>query len=76
VKQHRCVKKYEGTTKGMEAQVKMLERAPEKYNVSVCTIILDDDSNGRAKAQHVSNGGQLTQPVEEPRFLADPSHRK
>ncbi len=45
-------------------------------NVSVCTIISDDDSNARAKAQHVSNGGQLTANTEEPTFLADPSHRK
>jgi hypothetical protein len=30
VKKHRCVKNYEGTSKGMEAQalVEMLERAP------------------------------------------------
>jgi hypothetical protein len=78
VKKHRCVKNYEGTSKGMEAQalVEMLERAPEKYNVSICTIFSDDDSNGRVKAQHDSNGGQLTQANEEPSFLADPSHRK
>ncbi len=28
------------------------------------------------KAQHDSNGGQLTQAIEEPSSLADPSHRK
>jgi hypothetical protein len=38
--------------------------------------ISDDDSNGRAKAQHVSNGGKLPLHLEEPKFLADPSHRK
>jgi len=78
VKKHRCVKNYEGTSKAMEAQalVEMLERAPKKHNVSICTIISDDDSNGRAKAQFVSNGGQLRSAVEQPTFKADPSHRK
>jgi hypothetical protein len=78
VKNHRCVKNYEGTSKGMEAQalVKMLERAPKKNNVSICTIISDDDSNGFLKAQHVRNGGRLTQAFEEPSFLANPSHCK
>jgi hypothetical protein len=78
VKNHRCIKNYGGTLKGMEAQalVALLERAPEKYNVSICTIVSDDDSKGRAKAQHVSNGGQLTLVIKEPSFFADPSHRK
>jgi hypothetical protein len=78
LKNHRCVKNYEGTSKGMEAQalVKMLERAPEKYNVSICTIISDGDSNGFLKVQHIRNGGRLTQAFEEPSFLADPSHCK
>jgi len=78
VKQHVCVRNYEGTSKGMEAKalVHMLERSAQKNNVSICTIISDDDSNGRAKAQYVSNGGQLTVAAEQPRFMADPSHRK
>jgi len=78
VKNHRCIKNYGSTLKGMEAQalVALLERSPEKYNVSICTIISDDDSKGRAKAQHVSNGGQLTLVIKEPSFFADPSHRK
>jgi len=65
VKNHRCVKNYEGTSK-----------APEKYNVSICTIISDGDSNGFLKVQHIRNGGRLTQAFEEPSFLADPSHCK
>jgi hypothetical protein len=78
VKKHYCLKNYEGTSKSMEAAalVEMLTRAIELNSVSVCTIISDDDSNGRAKAQHVSNGGKLPIHVEEPKFLADPSHRK
>ncbi len=48
----------------------------EEKGVSICTIISDDDSNGRSKAQHVENGGLLPVNVEEPTFLADPSHRK
>jgi hypothetical protein len=54
----------------------MLSRAPETYGVSICTIASDDDSNGRAKAEHICNGGLLPDAVEEPAFLADPSHRK
>jgi hypothetical protein len=78
VKPHCCVRNYEGTSKAMEAAglVEMLIRAPEKYGVSICTIISDDDSNGRAKARHITNGGLLPATVEEPKFLADPSHRK
>jgi hypothetical protein len=62
----------------MEAQVlvEMLVRAPEKHNVSIAVIVSDDDSNGRAKAKHVSNGGKLPTIIEEPKFLADPSHQK
>jgi hypothetical protein len=56
------------------ALVEMLSRAPELNSVSACTIISDDDSNGRAKAQHVSNGGKLPLHSEEPKFLANPSH--
>jgi len=54
----------------------MLERAPEQHNVVICSIISDDDSNGRAKAQFVINGGQLRRAVEQPSFKASPSHRK
>jgi len=38
-----------------EALVQMLQRAPEKNYVSICTIVSDNDSNGRAKAKHVRN---------------------
>jgi hypothetical protein len=77
-KQHHCVKNYEGSSKSMEAAglVMMLNRMPIEKNVSISTIISDDDSNARAKAQHPNNGGQLTITTEEPTFLADPSHRK
>jgi len=65
------------SSKSMEAAglVKILTRMPE-WGVSVCTIISDDESNARAKAQHIRNGGQLTDNIKEPNFLADPSHRK
>jgi hypothetical protein len=78
VKKHYWLKNFEGTSKLMEALalVEMLSRAPELSSFSVCTIISDNDSNGRSKAQHVSNGGKLQENVEEPKFLANPSHRK
>jgi hypothetical protein len=78
LKQHCCVKNYEGTSKGMEATalVKMLIRMPEEKGVSICTIISDDDPNGQAKVQHVENGGLLPVNVEELTFYVDPSHRK
>ncbi len=34
------------------------------------------DSNDRAKAWHITNGGQLPNNIKEPTFLADPSHQK
>jgi hypothetical protein len=54
----------------------MLVRLPEKGGVSICTIISDDNSNGRVKARNISNRGQLPAVVEEPKFLANPSHQK
>jgi hypothetical protein len=78
VKKHHCMRNYQGTSKAMEAEglVAMLQRAPKKNKISICTIISDDDSNGRAKARHINKGGKLLETVEEPEFLADPSHRK
>jgi len=75
---HRCLKNFDGSSKSMEAAglVAMLKRMPEQKSASVCIIISDDDSNARAKAQHICNGGSLPESIEEPRFLADPSHRK
>jgi len=69
---------YQGTSKSMEAEalVEMLQRPPETHKISFCTIISDDDSEGRAKVQHVTNGGKLLEKIEEPKFLADPSHCK
>jgi hypothetical protein len=58
------------------ALVKMLSRILDEKGVSICTVISDDDSNARAKAKHVSNGGLLPLTIEEPRFLANPSHPK
>jgi hypothetical protein len=77
-KPHNCVKNYEGSSKSMEAAglVQMLNRMPTEKHVSIATIVSDDDSNARSKAQHTNNGGQLTNTTEEPSFLADPSHRK
>jgi hypothetical protein len=78
IRTHLCVKNYDGSSKSMEAAAltKMLTRMPEEKSVSICTIISDDDSNGRAKARRVENGGELPNHVEEPTFFADPSHRK
>ena len=58
------------------ALTKMLIRLPEEKGVSICTIITDDDSNGRAKSRHVVNGGVLLIHVEEPAFRADPLDQK
>jgi len=62
----------------MEAAVlvKMLQHMPEEKGVSICTIVSDGDSNARSKARHENNGGVLPLTVKEPKFLADPSHRK
>jgi len=75
---HNCMKNFDGSSKSMEAAAltRMLIRMPEEKGVSICSIITDDDSNGRAKSRHVCNGGILPDTVEEPTFLADPSHRK
>jgi tRNA(Ile2) C34 agmatinyltransferase TiaS len=52
VRKHNCVKNYEGSSKAMEtkALTTMLIRMPAEKDVSICTIISDDDSNGRAKS--------------------------
>jgi len=64
-------------SKAMEAAalVEMLCRAPKKLNLSICIVLPDDDSDGRAKAQHVTNGGKLALTIEEPKFFPDPSQR-
>jgi hypothetical protein len=78
VKKHHCMRNYQVTSKAVEAEalVAMLQRAPEKNKISICIIISDDDSNGRAKARYINKGGKLLETVEEPEFLAEPSHRK
>jgi ribosomal protein L37AE/L43A len=78
VKKHECMKNYDGTSKSMKAAalVSMLCHTPQEKGVSIKAIISDDDSNGRKKAQHIDRGGQLPTHVEEPKFFADPSHRK
>jgi hypothetical protein len=47
---------------------------PEEKDVSICTIITDEDSNGRSKSRHANNGGVLPVDIEEASFCADPSH--
>jgi hypothetical protein len=58
VRNHECMKNYEGTSKSMEtaALVKMLICMLEEKGVTIIAIISDDDSNGRRKAQHIDNG--------------------
>jgi len=72
VNKHQCMRNYKGTSKAMEAEalVTMLQRAPEKNSVSICTIISDDDSNGKALAKHTSNGGKLLETTKRPRFTS------
>jgi len=76
--QHNCLKIFEGSLKSMEAAAltQILKRSPKEKGGSICTIVTDDDSNGRAKSRHESNCGILPDHVEEPVFCADPSHRK
>lgn len=61
----------------MEAAVlvQMLIRIPDEKGASISTIISNDDSNGRAKAKQINNGGAHPPHAEEPTFIADPSHR-
>jgi len=75
-KKHHCIKNYEGSSKSMEASAltAMLVRVPDEKGVSICTIISDDDSNGRSKSRHVANGGVLPPNVEEPTFCVNPLH--
>jgi len=47
---------------------KILIQMPDEKVVSICAITSDDDSNGRSKARHVDNGGELPNHVEEPTF--------
>ena len=56
--------------------VKMLSQILGEKGVSVCTIVSDKDSNARAKAHHIQNGGWLTKDIEETKLLADPSGHK
>ncbi len=58
------------------ALVQMIIRMPDEKGASISTISSDDDSNGRAKAQHISNGGALPPHIEQPTFMVDSSHRK
>jgi len=78
VRKHICVKNFDGSSKSMEAAAlgKMLMRVPQQKGISICSITSDDDSNARAKARHETNGGLLPLTIEEPKFRADPSHRK
>jgi hypothetical protein len=78
VRKHLCVKSYDGSSKSMEvaALTKMLTCMPEEKSVCICAIISDNDSNGRAKAHHIDNGGVLPNNVEKQTFSADPLHRK
>ena len=70
IQKHKCMMTYQGTPKSMEAEalVEILQRAPEAHKISICTIISDDNSNGRGKAQHVTNGGKLLENIEESNF--------
>jgi hypothetical protein len=70
------VKNYDGSSKSMEAAAltKMLTRMPEEKSVSICAIISNDNSKGRAKARHRENGGELPNNIDEPTFIADPLH--
>lgn len=74
VRKHYCIKNYEGSSNSMEAAAltKMLIQMPDEKHMTICTVISNDDSNGRAKSCHKENGGELFNTVKEPTFLAAP----
>ena len=43
--------------------------------VYINELVTDDDSTMRAHLKNISNGGKLPYIINEPQFLADPSHR-
>ena len=82
VDEHKCVKNYDGSSKGMEAHACriMLEKFYNN-NKGVCYIgalVSDDDSSMKAHCQHKSNinkKGCLNEHVPVPKWYADPTHR-
>ena len=85
--EHGCPKKFEGSSKSMEASaiLKMVEDALYNRDFIVDVTVSDDDSIVRAVLKHPLIGvrgqvlktskGKLDEKIPEPSFLADPSHR-
>ena len=46
-----------------------------EQKVFVSHLVSDDDTTLRANCAKTKNGGKLTNEIEQPHFLADPSHR-
>ena len=82
-KAHECTKNWAGSSKGMEAAgiLDMVMRSVSSGFIVKC-IVSDDDSVMRAHLRHVKNPndkkdkGKLPIWFYEPKFLADPTHRK
>jgi hypothetical protein len=75
VMKHSCIEKCEGSLKSMEAAAltTMLTCMPKEKDLSICTIISDNDSIAGLNQEIKRKGGELSDSIEEPTFLADPS---
>ena len=85
--EHECPKKFEGSSKSMEASaiLKMVEDAYYNRFFIIDLIVSDDDSTMRAVLKNPIIGvrgqvlktskGKLDVQTTEPSFIADPSHR-
>jgi len=79
--EHVCPQNYEGSSKAMEADA-ALTLYKDIYNKSgkrihLQAVVADDDSSMRALLKHRCNNpkGRLPEDMNEPDWLADPSHR-
>ena len=70
---------YEGSSGAMESKlaVRMIHDTWNKSGkkVTIGTIVADDDSTLKANTKNKNNGGLVSDEIEIPNFLADPSHR-
>ena len=78
---HECCKNYEGSSKGMESEgiLQMAIKAPSQGFV-MSVIVSDNDSTMQAHLQYATDASnkkaRLPPWILEPKFLADPGHRK
>ena len=79
--EHVCPQNYEGSSKAMEADaaLTLYKGIYHKYDkkIHLKAVVADDDSSIRALLKHRCNNpkGRLPEEMNEPDWLADPSHR-